>query len=110
MPTVYLRQTKQTTLQKFHKTEDCPKLQKRPARGTAHPLVAMDLRDVPHPNPCYTCYPDAPRTKVLRRYCHVCDLGFAKPCPHNGGVKVLTPYQSSYRTQHVWPEQAHHYV
>jgi hypothetical protein len=110
MPTVFLRQTRQTYLQKFHKSPDCVKLTKPPARGAAHPLVEVDLRDVPHPNPCYVCYPDAPRVQIVRRYCQICDFGFAKPCPHNGGVKVPTPYKGGIRWQYVWPDRAHHYL
>lgn len=110
-PTVYMREGL-SPRNRFHRIPDCDRL-----RG---PSQAVDLNDVVKPSPCRTCYRDAPRVKVVRRYCPDCDTSY--PCPHNGGVQVLltgvTTYTSALRDPgdtytrraYVWPDRAHHYI
>lgn len=105
----------------FHKTEDCTQLTKKPARGSTHPLEEIDLDQLDKPRPCKRCYPDAPRIKVVRRFCPLCNKTRTRPCAHNGGVRVTMAYKTNYvgllrdpgeetvRSIWVWPDQAHHY-
>lgn len=83
---------------RFHRSPDCRNLRKRPARGTVNVLLALDLDEVLI-RPCLTCYPDAPRIKMTKRYCLIHDSPM--PCEHNGGV--LVP-MSDGRSRHVWPD------
>lgn len=104
MPTVY----RTPEGRRFHKNLECPS-----AVG-AEPVELAGLRI----RPCGRCYPDVPRSKVVRRYCHTCDLGRVLPCEHNGGVKVTYTFQTNYvsllrdpgdevtRSAWVWPDQA----
>jgi len=118
VPMVYRRSGSRS----FHKVEDCPQLRKGPARGTQKPLETVDLDQIHHPRPCRTCYTDAPRIKVGRRYCPLCNKnGRPHPCEHNGGVKVTIAQPVTYisllrdpgdedvRAIWVWPDRAHHY-
>lgn len=105
----------------FHRVEDCAQLRKRPARGSARPLVARDLSELNFLRPCKNCYPDAPRVKVVRRFCPQCNVSKVRPCAHNGGVRVTSAYSTSYvgllrdpgdevvRSFWVWPDRAHFY-
>jgi len=83
---------------RFHRLPTCKQLRKRPAQGNPRELVQLDLELV-HVRPCKTCYPDAPSTQILKRYCEICESNYA--CEHNGGVRVTT------RVGHhrwVWPD------
>lgn len=105
----------------FHRSQECSQLHKRPARGSAHPLQSIDLSEVNLRRPCKVCYPDAPRTKVARRFCPQCNTNSVRPCAHNGGVRVTVAYQTKYvgllrdpgdevvRAIWVWPDRAHFY-
>lgn len=114
---VYLRGLSRT----FHRSPDCVQLQKRPARGTAKPIEEIDLADLNFKHPCLVCFPDAPRAKVVRRFCPKCNKGKPYPCAHNGGVRVTIAYKTSYvgllrdpgdevmRHAWVWPDKVHFY-
>jgi hypothetical protein len=81
----------------------------------------MDLDKINFKTPCKTCYPDAPRIPVARRFCSICNKGKPYPCQHNGGVKVTLAYKTSYvgllrdpgdlvyREAWVWPDRIHFY-
>lgn len=96
-------------------------LVKRPARGQPHPVVARDLAETFKVRPCHTCYPDAPKINVLRRYCPKCNKGRTYACPHNGGLPVRIAYPTNYigvvrdpgelvyKTFYVWPDQLYRY-
>ncbi len=108
--------------QKFHRSEDCTQLTKRPAKGVPQEIRQIDIQDVGDALPCLRCYPDAPRAKSLHKYCHTCDTGMIRPCAHNGGVKVLMtrtrrvqtllqePGEQYVQERWVWPERASRYV
>lgn len=83
---------------RFHRSPDCPQLTKKPPRGTSGKLLRLDLDDVVV-RPCLSCYPDAPRWKVIHRYCPICSSGEA--CSHNGGIEVIG---RSGRRRWVWPD------
>lgn len=83
---------------RFHRTTTCRQLRKRPASGEPRPLLEVDIHDV-DVRPCLTCYPDAPRLKLTKRYCEVCDS--KSPCQHNGGIKVTG--RAGHRIW-VWPD------
>ena len=87
-----LRQTR------FHKHPDCRQLRKGPSRGTTNPLVQVPI-DEADARPCRTCYPDAPKIIVFKRYCPICDSKW--PCEHNGGVRVIRRHGEP---QWVWPD------
>ena len=97
MPPVWIRDDPQLQ-NRFHRSPDCRQLKKKPAKGHPHTLVAKDLNEV-FVRPCLTCYPDAPRIKIIRRYCEVCSS--AQPCKHNGGVLVTTRIGRQFW---VWPD------
>lgn len=103
MPTVYLRaDPKHKT--RFHRTPNCWQLTKKPSMGDHYELVAKDLEEV-FVRPCLTCYPDAPRLKILKRYCPRCDT--KTPCPHNGGIAVFTNWEAYHKGRKliwVWPD------
>jgi hypothetical protein len=82
---------------RFHRSPDCRQLQKRPSRGEHKKLLYLDLEDVVV-RPCLTCYPDAPRLNIVKRYC--ADCGSRRACAHNGGIEVVGP---SGRPRWVWP-------
>lgn len=117
MPMVWMRESNTS----FHRTEDCKQLQKKPARGNPHPVVEVDLAELNHVRPCKTCYDDAPRIKTARRFCPLCNKSKARPCEHNGGVRVTTAFTTTYtsllrdpgdevvRTIWVWPDRVHFY-
>ena len=117
VPNVFYRGMSRT----FHRHAECVQLQKRPARGEAKPIVEADLNDVNFKHPCLTCYPDAPRPKVVRRWCEQCNYQRINPCPHNGAVKVTIAYKTNYvgllrepgaevlKEAWVWPDRAHFY-
>lgn len=119
MPTVHYRDGQRP---RFHKNQDCAQLTKAPARGTARPLVSVDLEDLPvRANPCKTCYPDFPNPKIVRRYCPICPSQTVRPCEHNGGVQVTASYTTNYVSAlrdpgeetnwvtWVWPDHAWQY-
>lgn len=83
---------------RFHRTPDCHNLRKRPANGQPHKLLEVDL-DLVGVRPCLTCYPDAPRIKVAKRYCKKCRS--KTPCKHNGGVYITKRDGHHYW---VWPD------
>ena len=97
MPTVWMRYESRYRT-RFHRSPDCRQLTKKPARGEGLPLIAVDLEEV-DARPCATCYPDAPRIKVLHRYCDICESPY--PCEHNGGVLIL---DRAGRRYWVWPD------
>jgi hypothetical protein len=117
VPTVFMRESAAS----FHRTEDCQQLLKRPARGNPHPVVEVDLADLNFVRPCRNCYPDAPRIKVVRRFCPLCNKSETRPCRHNGGVPVTIgrpiryisllrdPGDEQNVTIYVWPDQVHFY-
>lgn len=82
---------------RFHRSPDCRQLRKKPSRGTTKTLFSIDLEDVVV-RPCLTCYPDAPRLDIIKRYCAICRSRLA--CAHNGGIEVVT---ESGRLRWVWP-------
>lgn len=103
----------------FHKSLYCRQLRK-PSRLTP---VEVELNELARPRPCYTCYPDAPRSVSVHRVCYVCNTESGpRPCPHNGGVPVyrdvVYPRPGTYHDpgdsrpvpEYVWPEYAHLYV
>ena len=83
---------------RFHRTKDCRNLRKKVARGTPNELLHVDLNDVVV-RPCLLCYPDAPRIKVNKRFCDICQSRYA--CEHNGGVRVTL---RDGRSRYVWPD------
>lgn len=99
---------------RFHKAEDCVQLIKRPARGTAHPVEKVNLKELQRPRPCLDCYPDAPSAKFHRHRCFMCNQGRqTRPCEHNGGVKVTIAYerlgQLVTKALFVWPDRVRFY-
>ena len=60
--------------------------------------MAVDLNDV-FVRPCKTCYPDAPRVEIVKRYCEVCQSAYA--CEHNGGLLIRDRGGRWYWT---WPD------
>lgn len=91
-------------------------------RGGQHrPTAAVELAELSLARPCKTCYPDAPRIKVVRRFCPICNTNCPQPCEHNGGVRVTVSYKTSYisllrdpgqeslRVRWVWPDLVHFY-
>lgn len=92
---------------KFHRTPSCPEY------GRVIVGEEVDLIDVVRPDPCYRCFPYAPRQpKLLRRWCPECNDERVFPCRHNGGVLVKVPFERShrgYRLRYVWPDNAHRY-
>jgi hypothetical protein len=97
MPTVWVRDDPKHRT-RFHRAPDCRQLRKTPARGEHHELLAVDLDDV-HVRPCKTCYPDAPRIRIFKSYCPICDTKHA--CQHNGGVEITDRRGRRYW---VWPD------
>jgi hypothetical protein len=118
MPTVYRTPTNAGRY-RFHKTEDCRQLVKRPRSGRRAQIEAIDLAEIDKAIPCRTCYPDSPALRSVHRYCPECNLDSARPCPHNGGVlfrmtrthrraTLLSDSGETYvREQYVWPEKMH---
>jgi len=97
MPTVWLRDDPEHRT-RFHRVPDCKQLRKKPAKGEPHDLISADLNEV-FVRPCKTCYPDAPRIKIIKRYCSICDT--KAPCEHNGGVLVIDRIG---RRHWTWPD------
>ena len=107
---------------RFHRSEDCEQLRKKPSTGRKQQVLTVELEDLARPIPCLRCYPDAPRPVAAHRYCYECDLGRVKPCAHNGGVPVFqtrvhrkeTIYSEAgetyYQQRYVWPEQVRLYI
>ena len=83
---------------RFHRIPTCRQLRKKPALGEPRELIAVELNQV-GVRPCATCYPDAPRVKIIKRYCELCNTVYA--CPHNGGVAVT---DRGGRQFWVWPD------
>jgi hypothetical protein len=98
MPTVWMRENVKNQT-RFHRTPYCRQLRKGPSRGTPHELIELDLNDVAA-RPCKTCYPDAPRIKILKTYCTICESRIA--CEHNGGV--LIHRRVTGWPQYIWPD------
>lgn len=97
MPTVWVRgDPKRRT--RFHRSPECRQLRKGPAKGEHYELIAIDLAEL-DVRPCRTCYPDAPKIKIYKRFCHTCNSNYA--CPHNGGVPVTV---RDGRQCWVWPD------
>lgn len=106
----------------FHQTDSCVQLTKKPARGEPHPVLSTDLKDLLGVRPCQACYPDAPRPRVVRRHCPVCNKSKITACPHNGGVPVKISYSTNYvgllrdpgdlmeKTIYVWPDNVYRYT
>lgn len=84
VPTVWVRDDALRRT-RFHRSPDCRQLTKPPSRGEHSELLAIDLGEVGR-RPCGTCYPDAPRIKIWKSYCWVCES--KHPCRHNGGVLI----------------------
>lgn len=113
VPTVFYREGNQT----FHRSGDCAQLVKRPARGEPHPVRTGDLAELFGVRPCKTCYPDAPRFKMVRRYCPKCNVKRTLACAHNGGMPVTITYKTNYvgltrdpgeivqKDIYVWPDR-----
>ena len=97
MPVVWIREDPKFDT-RFHSSPDCKQLRKISATGHSRDLVARDLNDV-HVRPCKTCYPDAPRLDIIKRYCEECRSRYA--CEHNGGVYVTL---LDGRRRWVWPD------
>ena len=97
MPTVWIRNDPKRRT-RFHRIPDCKQLKKKPAIGEHYPLIAVDLDEV-HVRPCKTCYPDAPRVKIIKRYCTRCRSRTA--CKHNGGILITDRIG---RQLWVWPD------
>jgi hypothetical protein len=97
MPTVWMREDPKYKT-RFHRTPYCRQLRKKPARGTQHELIEVDLAEIAI-RPCQTCYPDAPRVKILKTYCAICESRYA--CEHNGGVLIR---DRGGRRYWVWPD------
>ena len=118
---MYLRDNQRWQLTRFHRHAECYQLTKPPARGEPQELLAVDLRTVAKPVPCKSCYPDAPRPRVARRFCPKCNKHSARACAHNGGVPVVLTYETTYRSLlrepgdecsrviYVWPDRARLY-
>lgn len=100
----------------FHARVDCHRLQ------IARSFTAVDIDQVsPRRLPCQSCIPSAPRVKFLKRFCIQCNKDYARPCAHNGGVKVMKTVTTTYfsalrepgdtflRSAYVWPDRAHLY-
>jgi hypothetical protein len=97
VPTVWMRDNPKKR-SRFHRSPDCRQLRKAPAEGEHYPLLELDLEEV-FVRPCQTCYPDAPRIKIRKAYCPICDTGQA--CRHNGGVQIIDRQARAYW---VWPD------
>jgi hypothetical protein len=97
MPTVWMR-VDASHRTRFHRSPDCRQLRKRPARGPGNELITLEPLET-GARPCRTCYPDAPRISIRKRYCSECDTRY--PCPHNGGVEVT---DRGGRHYWVWPD------
>lgn len=97
MPTVWLRDDPKHRT-RFHRIPDCKQLRKKPAKGEPHDLISVDLNEI-YVRPCKTCYPDAPRVKIIKRYCKKCRSATA--CKHNGGIQVTI---RDGRHRWVWPD------
>src|SRR5678815_5937075 len=97
MPTVWVRDDPKRRA-RFHRDPNCHQLSKKPAKGEHHPLLELDLEDV-DVRPCASCYPDAPRVKIYKRYCRICESRNA--CAHNGGVWIR---DRAGRRFWVWPD------
>ena len=103
----------------FHTTPECDRLRAGQRQGKPWPVVGLTPDQLGRRTPCKRCYPDAPRVKFFTPHCHQC--GSARPCAHNGGVKVkvpmtypngyalLEPGETIYRTHYVRPDRAHFY-
>ena len=98
MVTVWMRDDQFGRRTRFHRVPTCRQLQKRPSRGEKNDLIQVDLKDA-GVRPCLTCYPDAPRYNLLKRWCEVC--GTRNACEHNGGV-LITDRRG--RRFWVWPD------
>ena len=83
---------------RFHRTQTCRQLRKRPAKGDPYELVQLDLELV-HVRPCRTCFPNAPRVSIHKHYCEICESNYA--CEHNGGVLVI---DRANRRRWLWPD------
>ena len=117
MPIVFFREGSDI----FHRSEECTQLVKKPARGEPHPVRSADLAVLIRVRPCHTCYPDAPRVKVAKRRCPICNKKTVRACPHNGGMPVRIEKRTSYvsllrdpgdvvyQTIYVWPDRLHLY-
>jgi hypothetical protein len=101
----------------FHSEVTCPRIRMGQAsKHSSAPAHAVPISSIDGLSPCRSCYPDAPRIKFLKRRCKEC--GSARPCAHNGGVRVLVPavYRRGsallpagtviYRRRWVWPDVA----
>lgn len=97
MPTVWMRVDPKFRT-RFHRSPDCRQLRKNPSRGDHHELIAVELSEL-GVRPCKTCYPDAPRIKILKTYCAICESRYA--CEHNGGVLIR---DRGGRRYWVWPD------
>lgn len=97
MPTVWMRDHPRRR-GRFHRTPDCRQLRKPPALGEHYDLLELELSEI-GVRPCQTCYPDAPRVKMLKRYCPACASVY--PCEHNGGVQIVRSHGERYW---VWPD------
>lgn len=121
MPLVWIREASDKRA-RFHKTEVCRQLTKKPCRGVRGELREVDLRDLERPIPCRTCYDDLPSLRMVKQYCFECNTGSARACEHNGGVPVFISYATYYRSLlrepgdqilkqiYVWPDRAHRYI
>jgi|SRR5262245_4291804 len=98
MPMVWMRKNEHHKT-RFHRSSTCRQLRKRPSRGEPHDLIEVDLDEV-DVRPCLTCYPDAPRYDLLKRYCQICDS--RHPCEHNGGVAISR--RGHGYSFYVWPD------
>jgi len=106
----------------FHREADCYHITKKPPRGERGVPREVDLDEIRDQRPCLRCYPDAPRGKFIKRYCPDCNKSHPRPCPHNGGIRVLTEYvfrkETLYhepgdvvmRERYVWPDRVRHYI
>lgn len=123
MPTVYVRGSERVK-RRFHRTEDCKQLRKKPARGEPLELQEVDLDDLRFKTPCRDCYPDTPRARSVHLRCSICHprKDYIYPCPHNGGVPVYRDKTYSTDTLfhdagevvsarvYVWPEDVRHFI
>lgn len=110
-----------------HLTADCRGLVGgQRSGGTPREVREVPLEDVELPEPCLWCFPDVPRAKIWRPLCGTCEQTRVLPCPHNGGVLVVSTRRGQWtgvigksvydpdkvvsRNVYVWPENAYRYA
>ena len=80
-----------------HARPTCPRLLK----GRVHPVVELDESFFQVNRLCKTCF--SGQVASLHLKCRKCGHRTTRPCPHNGGVRVI----GSTRLLWVWPEDSY---